>query len=819
MNSYPALYEFTTKTHHSLADTDSFIVGRSQDANLPVLDVTCSRKHFRLVRQAGHFIVEPLSTTSPTYCNNQPVVNRAVLVHGTVLRAGSCQFRFLEWAEDGGSLDDAAARMARERTQSNNNSGLSDLRQAVPAPQMTVMAQSSDQFVQAAELKGAIHLRGQMLIGREGGRVQIHLPHVHVSRIHAQIILQGHQRAVVTDLNSANGTFVNGTRLRAPMTIKAGDRLDIGPYSLVFTGAELIPQTREDNVELIGRNLTRIVQDRTSGKPLALLDHINLVIKPREFVCLLGPSGSGKTTLLSALSARAPADEGMVLVNGKDLYTNFEALKQDLALVPQKDVLHDSLSVEQALWYTARLRLPPDTSWEEIQECIEQMLSTVNLIKQRGTQIRYLSGGQVKRASLANEILCKPSLLFLDEVTSGLDEQTDREMMNLFRELADVGKTVVCITHSLANVERTCHLVVVLTPGGKLAFVGTPPEALSYFGIDRLGDVYEKIGERAAEEWQKQFAASPFYTRYIESRLPREADSQPQPVFHHSHSAADRLRDTIRQTGLLTRRYLAIQLGDTRNLLGMIGQSLLVALLLVLVYGDLEKVDSVFERSTRGAMLLFLMTVSCFWFGCNSAAKEIVKERLIYTRERDFNLLAGSYYASKFLLLAVFGFLQTSLLYLIVRTCCHSPGNFVAVWGLLLLVAQAGVAVGLAISAFSSTEDMAVTLTPIVLIPQIILSNALVTLKGAGQLMAKTIVAVYWGYRGLLNVLPEKDVQGVTVDEITPAVPFLVLGLHVIGFMMLALVLLMVQDRRKSRWGRSLFKKMLTRSNHPLVKR
>ena len=89
---------------------------------------------------------------------------------------------------------------------------------------------------------------------------------------------------------------------------------------------------------------------------------------------------------------------------------------------------------------------------------------------------------------MANEILCKPSLLFLDEVTSGLDEQTDREMMNLFRSLADAGKTVVCITHSLANVERTCHLVVILGNGGKLVFVGKPAEALQYFGIDRLGD-------------------------------------------------------------------------------------------------------------------------------------------------------------------------------------------------------------------------------------------------------------------------------------------------------------------------------------------
>src|SRR5436853_6180011 len=131
------------------------------------------------------------------------------------------------------------------------------------------------------------------------------------------------------------------------------------------------------------------------------------------------------------------------------------------------------------------------------------MLDTVGLTTRRATVIRHVSAGQVKRASLANEILCKPSLLFLDEVTSGLDEQTDREMMNLFRSLADTGKTVVCITHSLSNVERTCHLVVILTEGGKLAFVGKPAEALKYFNIDRLGDIYVRLAERPAEQWQQ----------------------------------------------------------------------------------------------------------------------------------------------------------------------------------------------------------------------------------------------------------------------------------------------------------------------------
>ena len=220
-----------------------------------------------------------------------------------------------------------------------------------------------------------------------------------------------------------------------------------------------------------------MVRDVEKRAARVLLDDITLVIKPREFVCLLGPSGSGKSTLLKALSGRERVDAGSVLVNDQELGAHFDALKHDIAVVPQKDVLHESLRMDDALWYTAKLRLPPDTSADEVRQALADMLATVGLVGERRKPIRKLSGGQVKRASLANEILCKPSLVFLDEVTSGLDEQTDREVMKLFRSLADAGKTVVCVTHSLASVEQTCHLVVILTCGGKLAFVGKPAEA------------------------------------------------------------------------------------------------------------------------------------------------------------------------------------------------------------------------------------------------------------------------------------------------------------------------------------------------------
>src|SRR5207248_2989047 len=189
--------------------------------------------------------------------------------------------------------------------------------------------------------------------------VRYHLDHPHVSRLHASLAVDG-ERVVLADLGSSNGTYVNGQRLTRPTTLKAGDRIDIGPFSLRFDGSGLVSRSRSNNIELAARGLKRMVPDRKTGQPLRLLDHISLVIRPREFVCLLGPSGSGKSTLLAILSGRNPPDVGTVALNGEDLYAHFEALKEDIAVVPQKDVLHESLAVGEALRYTAELRLPPD---------------------------------------------------------------------------------------------------------------------------------------------------------------------------------------------------------------------------------------------------------------------------------------------------------------------------------------------------------------------------------------------------------------------------------------------------------------------------
>lgn len=599
-----------------------------------------------------------------------------------------------------------------------------------------------------------IEIRQGGVIGRDE-KCDFRLDHPHVSRAHAALATDRDQVAIA-DLGSSNGTFINGRRLTRQAALDPGDRVDIGPFSLRFDGTALVSRCRSNNVELAALGLRRVVADRGTGEPLVLLDDVTLVVRPREFVCLLGPSGCGKSTLLAALSGRRPPDAGRVAVNGEDLYRGFEALKGDIAVVPQKEVLHGSLAVGAALRYTAELRLPRDTSAAEMERTVSEILDLVGLADRRETLIRRLSGGQVKRTSLANELISRPSLLFLDEVTSGLDEQTDREMMQLFRQVADGGKTVVCVTHTLANVEGTCNLAVILAEGGRLAFIGTPDETKEYFEIPRLGDVYAKLSQRSAPEWQSRFRASDLYRQYVLDRAPVDGAHRGPPSATMPESIPSRA-SFLRQTGVLVRRYVSVLAGDLQALLAIAGQGLLIALLLGLVFGKLVENSNPVDRVLRTINLQLLLAISSFWFGCNGAAKELVKERIIFHRERDINLRVGAYFLSKLLVLTAVGIVQVLLLFGIVEAWCRLPGS-VALQGLTLCVlAIAGVVIGLLISALSRSEDFATALVPIVVIPQIILAGVIGPLHGLAVVIAKGLVTVYWAQESLEGLLPSTD--------------------------------------------------------------
>jgi ABC transport system ATP-binding/permease protein len=366
--------------------------------------------------------------------------------------------------------------------------------------------------------------------------------------------------------------------------------------------------------------------------------------------------------------------------------------------------------------------------------------------------------------------------------------------MEVFRRVADAGTTVVCITHNLANVEANCHLVVILTEGGRLAFVGTPTEALRYFKINRLGDVYKAMSARKPDEWKAAFIGSPLYERYVRSRLPAH---DPRAGTGNANSVPTLARvSLVKQAGVLIRRYLSVWRGDMSALLAMLGQSLLVGILIAIVFGDLGSVDDVRDRVFKTRNLLFLLNISCFWLGCNNAAKELVKERVIFTRERDFNLRADAYLISKLAVLVCIGLFQVNLLFAIVQVCCGPAGSPIGQWEVMFALAVAGTALGLFISSLAGSEEVAIALVPIAVIPQIILAGVIAVLSGLGKVLAMVLVTCHWGERALEALLSPDNIKPLGIPERQFLPQLLVVVGHAAIFISIAMVILSRRDRR-----------------------
>jgi ABC-type multidrug transport system ATPase subunit len=591
-----------------------------------------------------------------------------------------------------------------------------------------------------------------LTVGRQALPGQVVLDHPNVSRRHAAFEVVG-GTIVLRDLGGTNGTYVNGARLRGTRALVPGDKIDIGPFELTFDGTALTRAWRVGNVELLVRDVNYDVRGRQrDGIRQRILYGANLRIRPSEFVAIIGANGSGKSTLMNIMAGRVLPSEGAVLLNGSDLHANFPALKQDIAFVPQQDVLHELLTLRQALDYAARLRLPPDTTVEQRRAAVSDAARNVDLLDRLDQRIGSLSGGQKKCASLASEILNRPSLLLLDEVTSGLDESTDWEIMRLLRRLADDGMTIIMVTHTLANVTEFCDKVVCMGRGGQTTFVGAPSEVLDFFAVHRLGEVFSRTDEVGAERWRARFEVTggasanlPTAAEALLSKLPRpdiRRPREPLPVT---------LRHIARQGAILLHRNVRLLLADRRTLAMAVVQSVLIGGLMGYAFGNFGTGQ---ERVNAQSALLLLLGLSAIWLGCNAASKEIVGELAIYRREHDINLSTAAFIGAKYLVSSVFTVLQLAVVYVLAAALSDGiPGDRLEQFLLLMIGAMAGTAMGLVISAFANTRDQATIIVPLALVPQLILAGVLVPkLPDLAVTVAKIAVSGYWLIEAMKSV-------------------------------------------------------------------
>ncbi|MDQ3800167.1 MAG: ATP-binding cassette domain-containing protein [Acidobacteriota bacterium] len=518
------------------------------------------------------------------------------------------------------------------------------------------------------------------------------------------------QQPTISDSGSTNGTFVNGELLEAPRLVEPQDLIAVGSFLLSVRGREVRRQ------DLGASRLTAFQVGKTFGDKTVLQD-ISLSIYPREFVGLMGPSGCGKTTLMNALNGMSPATSGQVFINELDLYRNFDSLRLSIGYVPQRDILHEALTVERTLFYAAKLRLPAGTPPEQVQGVIDEVIQTIGLDEHRLTAFRQLSGGQQKRLSLGIELITKPTFLFLDEPTSPLDPETTENMMTLFRRLADEGRIVVMVTHKFEKFEAM-HQVVLLTKGGHLAFFGSPREALNYFNCSEPAQIYHRMAERDPQEWSRNFRQSPQFQQFVNARLAETGElirSSANNEFPVVQTGAER-KFGFGQWLTLTQRYLEIKLKDKRNTLLLLLQAPIIAFILSIIT----------ESKPNEGTTLFISAIIAIWFGANNAIREIVSETAIYTRERLVNLKIPSYVFSKFAVLSGIGLIQCLLFVGILMFLGRfEAADFLPVTLILYLTLLAGVAVGLFFSALVNSTEKAMSILPLILIPQLLLSGFL----------------------------------------------------------------------------------------------
>ena len=591
---------------------------------------------------------------------------------------------------------------------------------------------------------------GILTVGRSE-KCEISLDGLQISNRHARFTQSGAE-VLVEDLGSTNGIFINGNRVSRSV-IGPADSVQIGAFLLRLdpSGAIAVFDTRsKTRVDAV--RLTSEVKIR--GGRLKLLDDISLSIAPNEFVGLIGPSGAGKSSLIEALNGVRPAGAGNVLVNNLDLYRHFDSLKQAIGYVPQDDIIHRELTVYRTLYYVAKLRLSRDVSRVEITKIIDEVLDVTGLTERKNVPVNRLSGGQRKRVSIAVELITKPSVIYLDEPTSGLDPVTEDRIMRLFKQIAESGRTVIMTTHAMENVSLFDKIVILMR--GKLVYYGPPSDALKHFGAENFTQLFKKLeepvekgvaehGEPArakvvesiAEDWKKRFRATSEQRELIERPLKELGELK--------HSGLQKRRrlgifGAIRQWSTLSQRYFQVLLRDKLNLFILLAQAPAIALLTFLVMGDDKPRDFVY----------FVVALVAVWFGTTVAAREIVRERPVYKRERMFNLGILPYVGSKLFVLSFIVAIQCLLLFLPLKFfdltgLMAMPGEYggIAQLWAMLLTAGVGVALGLLISALVRTSEMATSLVPLLLIPQILFSGLVGVPTGINKVVGLTMPSAW----------------------------------------------------------------------------
>lgn len=582
---------------------------------------------------------------------------------------------------------------------------------------------------------------GSVTVGRAADN-DIVVPDVLASRYHATLTLT----PLGTEIRdtSVNGTFVNGTRVGSAI-LSEGDVVTVGNIDLVVNGGLLVCRSETEAATSTGGLEVRDVQYVVdNGKQL--LSDISLTARPGTLTAVIGGSGAGKSTLARLIAGYTTPSSGSVTFEGHDIHAEYASLRSRIGMVPQDDVVHRQLTVNQALSYAAELRLPPDTSKADRTRVVSQVLEELDLTKHADTRVDKLSGGQRKRASVALELLTGPSLLILDEPTSGLDPALDLQVMTMLRQLADAGRVVLVVTHSLSYLD-VCDQVLLVAPGGKTAYCGPPDGIGEVMGTTNWAKIFSQVGADP-EEANRRF-------REREQPQPPSKSDKPADLGEPVHTSVPRQISTI------ARRQVRLVIADRAYFVFLALLPFILGALSLTVPGNTGFRPTGPHTGTpdESAQILALLLPAAAFMGVALTIRDLVGERAIFQREQAVGLSTTAYLLAKTLVFCGFAVLQAAIVTAIVVGGKGTPSRGAVLLGhstaaatgeLFLTVAAACVAsavLGLAISSLVRSSEQIMPLFVVAVMAQLVLCGGMVPVTGRlGLDQLSWLMPARWGY-------------------------------------------------------------------------
>jgi ABC transport system ATP-binding/permease protein len=751
----PPLLVRTVRNTHRLESGHEYHIGRDDRAEIPLADARVSWDHAVIRAEGPVWVLEDRGSRNGTFLGSERIT-RLEITSPYIVHFGH--------PEDGPVLRFELA--APEQ------------RPPAPGPVHGFDSQPMDTTFMPGVLRdptSRVRIASKVMkIGRRPDN-DIVVSDLGVSKQHAELRTSPTGRMQIIDLGSHNGTFLNGTRINQA-ELKDGDILAIGHATFRLVGGELIEYLDDGRATFEAHELQVVVHD--GGKDKVLLDGITFPLAERSMMAVIGPAGAGKSTLLNALTGKRPATTGSVFYDFRDLYENYDELRQRIGLVPQESVTHDQLTAKTALGYQAELRFPPDAGEQERSQRVGEVLDELSMTRHADTRIDRLSGGQKKRVNIGMELLTRPSLLFLDEPTSPLDPHLKRDMFTQMRKMADKtadkGQSVIVITHDVeSKLIDQCDRLIVLQPGGKMAYFGPPGDGLRYFGRDDWADVFQAFADEPERDFAVEFRQSPEFVKYVATPISVRQQRLDAGRPEGEEAPRPKQRSSLSQVFTMARRYRRVMQADRVFIATTVLMPILLGALVRATPTHFGLIDSTPSGLNVNAIqMVMILVMSSVLAGTALSIREFIKERDIYERERMAGLSATAYLFSKVIVLSLIAVMQSALVTLVGLAGQKVPSSGVVIPGTALIEIFVALAVlsvtsmliGLAISTLVTKGDQTMPILVGVTMVQVALSGGLFPLAGTLGNVA-LIAPARWGLGAVastinLNVIQSSVSQG-----------------------------------------------------------